>query len=236
MRYEPSFLASYEAKRKRKPAKSKSKGFTVDNPLAEIDKDISAIMNPPAVADHNSALVSLGRLPKWIVTIVESDNEVLRAVMDKNYKPASPHKDRIAQGVRRPDELADPKLAEHWIQVRLFYHVERHHPDLYPFMFSVPNGGYRTPKAANMMSYEGQKSGVQDIVVALPRGKYHGLFLEVKTEKGAASKIQKETQDRFARVGYCCLIEKGFERCLMSLIDYYSLPLFDGVSILAENA
>ncbi len=78
-------------------------------------------------------------------------------------------------------------------------------------------------------------SGVMDIMMAFPRGKYPGFFLEVKTEKGSASKIQKEVNKRFSEVGYCCLIEKGFEACMTAFKNYFALPVFDGVSIINET-
>ncbi len=234
VRFEPSFAAAYQAKRKRQARKKKSTGFSVSDPLADLARDCADVMSPPAAGDSNAAMLALGDFPKWLVAILESDSEVARAAMDKRVKLASPHKMRLAQAFRKPSDFHDTRLAEHWLQVRLFYVVERYHPQIYPFLFAVPNGGYRTPKAAAMMSHEGQKSGVQDMMLAMPRGKYHGLFLEVKTEKGSASKIQKETQALFSGQGYCCLIEKGFERCLNSLLNYYSLPLFDGISIIHE--
>lgn len=47
-------------------------------------------------------------------------------------------------------------------------------------MFAVPNGGYRRPREAARMKLAGVKSGVPDIMLPVPRGGFHGLFIELK--------------------------------------------------------
>lgn len=49
---------------------------------------------------------------------------------------------------------------------------------------------------------EGIVKGVSDLVLLIPRGGYHGLMIEMKTETGYQSKWQKEWQSLVQAQGY----------------------------------
>ena len=210
--------------------------FDIDGPLKELNRSVDSIMAPPAIDVPNTALVDKSEIPEWIIKILESDSDVARAALDKKVKLDSPHKSRLAQGIRNPDDLKNTRDAEHWLQVRLFYTFEMDFPNEYPFIFAIPNGGHRTPKAARMMRYEGQKKGTPDVFIPLPRGIYHGMFLEVKTEKGSATKEQKEKVEMYRNQGYYCVIAKGYEACMAHFLAYLKLPFFDNKSTVKEIA
>ncbi|HHX8662898.1 TPA: VRR-NUC domain-containing protein [Vibrio alginolyticus] len=207
--------------------------FNIDAALNEINRSVNHIINPVSINVPNTALVDKSELPAWLIRILEKDNDVARAATQKKVELDSPHKTRLAQGIKRPKEFNDTKLAEHWLQVRLFYTLETQYKDIYPLVFSIPNGGYRTPKAASMMSYEGQKKGVPDIFFPIPRGVYHGFFLEVKTEKGRPSKEQQEKIKMFQDLGYYVVVAKGFDECICQINSYLQLPTFDNKTRLA---
>ena len=57
------------------------------------------------------------------------------------------------------------------------------YPEL-KYMYHVPNGGVRNKATAGRLKAEGVKSGVPDICLPVPRGKYHGLYIELKRRKG----------------------------------------------------
>lgn len=59
--------------------------------------------------------------------------------------------------------------------------------------FSVPNGGYRSWKAARTMKRTGQMAGVTDLIFLNLFGL--AFFLEIKTRKGSLSKDQREFRD-----------------------------------------
>ena len=52
--------------------------------------------------------------------------------------------------------------------------------DAYDHTYHVPNGGQRSKATAAALKGQGVKAGVSDLVVALARGGYHGLYLEFK--------------------------------------------------------
>ena len=76
------------------------------------------------------------------------------------------------------------KDLEHKIQVALCQWLAAVHTVEYALTFAVPNGGHRHVAVAAKLKAEGVKRGVPDLFMAVPRGDKHGLFIELKTEKG----------------------------------------------------
>jgi hypothetical protein len=68
-------------------------------------------------------------------------------------------------------------------------------------MFAVPNGGYRRPREAARMKLAGVKSGVPDIFLPVPRGEFHGLFIELKRPivKGEAKPVVSPEQKHWLK-------------------------------------
>lgn len=69
--------------------------------------------------------------------------------------------------------------------------TQNEYPEL-RLCFSIPNGGLRDKVTAARMKAEGAKAGVWDIFLPVPRGKYHGLFIEMKVGKNTLTKKQEE--------------------------------------------
>ena len=79
-------------------------------------------------------------------------------------------------------------------------------------LFAVPNAAKRSAKLASMMRAEGMRSGIPDLVLAVARGQFHGLFIEMKKARGGkASPNQIMTLSAFHRQGYAVRICHGFE-------------------------
>ena len=98
---------------------------------------------------------------------------------------------------------------------------EGKYPEL-RWLHHIPNGGSRHPIEAVNLKRQGVKAGVPDLFLPCARGKYHGLYIEMKsTDKSARlSKKQKEWRDGLIENGYrvhCC---KGFEAAKEVIIDY----------------
>jgi hypothetical protein len=95
---------------------------------------------------------------------------------------------------------AAPRIAraepEHDEQVALFAWAasnEAQHPEL-RWLFAVPNFAGRLGKATARhgayLNAEGRKPGVPDVVLPVARGRYHGLFIEMKVEPNRPSDVQ----------------------------------------------
>lgn len=75
------------------------------------------------------------------------------------------------------------------------------HRDIEPLFFSVPNGGYRCATTARIMKAEGQRAGVADLILLVPRQGYCALCIEMKTRKGYQSEAQKVFQEKAEEQG-----------------------------------
>lgn len=94
-----------------------------------------------------------------------------------------------------------------WPELRLCYHI--------------PNGGSRDPREAHNLKLQGVKPGVPDICLPVPRGPYHGLYIELKRQKGGRlSEDQKAWLNRLNRVGYRAVVCNGFEAARDEILDY----------------
>jgi hypothetical protein len=73
-------------------------------------------------------------------------------------------------------------------------------------LYHVPNGGSRNVVEAVHLKQQGVKSGVPDIVLPVARGKYHGLYIELKTLRGRVSDTQKQWLDALRNQGYAAIV------------------------------
>jgi len=71
-------------------------------------------------------------------------------------------------------------------------------------LFAIPNGGYAlTRLAGRRLTEAGLKKGVPDLFLAWPSSRHHGLFIEMKSERGRLSTEQCEMIDSLRKAGYC---------------------------------
>ena len=85
-------------------------------------------------------------------------------------------------------------MTEHQEQVALMRLVELHRgrwPEL-GMLFAVPNGGNRNIITAKKLKAEGVKAGVPDLCLPIPRGEHHGLFVELKKQKGSTTSPEQK--------------------------------------------
>jgi hypothetical protein len=84
--------------------------------------------------------------------------------------------------------------------------------------FCASLGGIRTSiSQARKAKKTGYWAGFPDLQITEP---YHGLFIEIKTEKGRATKSQKEWIKALNERGYKAVICKGFEECKKEIDKY----------------
>ena len=66
----------------------------------------------------------------------------------------------------------------------------------------------------------GVKSGVPDLFYPVPMNGYHGLFIEMKANKGRLSMEQKKWIAALEQLGYKCVVAYGWEEAKEALIEY----------------
>tara|TARA_R110002020_G_scaffold466850_1_gene689880 strand:+ start:1950 stop:2312 length:363 start_codon:yes stop_codon:yes gene_type:complete len=85
-------------------------------------------------------------------------------------------------------------------------------------------GGIRTTmKQAVKAKQGGYVKGMPDMQIMSARGGFHGLFIELKTDKGRASKHQNEWINDLIAAGYYAEICKGIDQAMDCLDSYMKL-------------
>lgn len=91
-------------------------------------------------------------------------------------------------------------------------------------LFAIPNGGQRNIITAKRMKDEGVRAGIPDLFLAVPRGKFHGLFVEMKkSQGGVVSDAQKVCMEMLSENGYCVTVCHGFIDAQEAVKGYLSL-------------
>lgn len=129
----------------------------------------------------------------------------------------------MAKGIT-PDQLAKSG-SEHGHQRAVMQWAAQnmqHWPAL-RWLFAIPNGGGRSAAQAAMLKAEGVKRGVSDLMLPVPRGGYHGLFIEMKKGIGVPSDVSKEQREFLAFVhenGYRAEVAFGWQRAV-EILEHY---------------
>ncbi|HEX6925443.1 MAG TPA: VRR-NUC domain-containing protein [Longimicrobiaceae bacterium] len=90
-------------------------------------------------------------------------------------------------------------------------------------LHAIPNGGHRSRVAAARLKAEGVKAGVPDLALPVPRGPYHGLYIEMKTRYGRPSVEQNWWLNRLCEQGYRAVVCRGFEEARAEIESYLAL-------------
>ena len=115
-----------------------------------------------------------------------------------------------------PSEHAEQATLVQWLGIA--------HPAVR--IFAIPNGGRRGKLEAMRLQLEGVSPGVPDLMLPTPRGKYHGLFVEMKRTKGGrTSAEQKDWLAYLTAQGYRAVVCKGFEEAKKEIECYLSTTL-----------
>ena len=133
----------------------------------------------------------------------------------------------IRRPMRRAVRAVPAIPAEHTEQVALFRWAKLAagaHPEL-RLMFAVPNGGHRHKATAGRLKAEGVKSGVPDIILPVARGGFHGLYLELKRQKGTRPTAEQrqwlaDLEAEGYRTDWC----RGWEPAREVIVAYLALP------------
>jgi hypothetical protein len=87
------------------------------------------------------------------------------------------------------------------------YCLKHHNPRC--LIFAIPNGGNRNKIEAMKFKATGLLAGASDLVVILPN---FVAFVELKTDLGIQSEVQKDFQNRVDALGFEYIIIKSLEQ------------------------
>ena len=94
------------------------------------------------------------------------------------------------------------KLSEHQEQCLLINWFRLQYKQYSKHLFSIPNGGSRHIVTAVNLKAEGVLAGVSDLFLMIPKGEYHGMFIEMKAKAGKVSDSQKEFMAAASSMNY----------------------------------
>ncbi len=93
------------------------------------------------------------------------------------------------------------------------------YPEL-ELLFHIPNGGSRNKMEAYNLKKQGVKAGVPDLFLPVARGKYHGLFIEMKAGKNTTTEKQNKWIDELRKQNYKVEVCYSCEIAIMVLENY----------------
>lgn len=90
-------------------------------------------------------------------------------------------------------------------------------------LFAIPSGGHRHKRVGAYMKAEGQKKGVPDLMIPIPRQGYYGMWIEMKFGNNKPTIEQREWLVALVEQGYRCDICYGADAAIDALCSYLSL-------------
>lgn len=117
-----------------------------------------------------------------------------------------------------------PTPTEHEEQAALItwwnmYAQARHMPNF--LLMAIPNGGHRTTVTGARLHAEGVRAGIPDLFLAIARGEWHGLWIEMKRQKGGRmSAPQKAVMQALRMQGYEVAVCHGWQEARGCIEQY----------------
>lgn len=103
-------------------------------------------------------------------------------------------------------------------------------PEYRNALIHIPNGAYfsGTPaqraRQGSRLKAEGMRIGASDYFIALPRGGYHGMWLEIKIASGKPTQDQLDFLNDRAADGYRAEWTAGIDAARNAISDYMRMP------------
>lgn len=88
-------------------------------------------------------------------------------------------------------------------------------------LYHCPNGGSRNAIEARNLRLQGVKPGVPDIFLPCARNGYHGLYIELKRQKGGRVSVDQKRMILALRAqGYKAEVCRGWEEAKDTICEY----------------
>ena len=91
----------------------------------------------------------------------------------------------------------------------------------------IPNEGKRSPQRGAIMKRMGLQKGFPDLFVPMPRGGFHGLFIELKAIGGTTTKEQREWLAELNQYGYAVCVAHGATAAIEKIRKYVRLQTYE---------
>lgn len=137
-----------------------------------------------------------------------------RALLNKQKAP-----------VAKWGKTGKPKQSESHQQAACVAWFRAQYPEYSLLLYAVPNGGKRSGREAAQFVREGVLSGVPDLVLAVPKNEYHGLYIEQKVKGNTTTDNQRLVMHALTLQGYKCAVVFSIEE-FQQVITEYLAPTF----------
>ena len=119
------------------------------------------------------------------------------------------------KNVNIPTEAQEQTTLFQWAAM-----MEGRTPEL-RLLYHCPNGGSRNAIEAARLKAQGVKAGIPDIFLPCARGGFHGLYIELKRQKGGRVSIaQKKAIIALRGQGYRVEVCEGWEQARDVIQEY----------------
>lgn len=134
---------------------------------------------------------------------------------------SSTEKDQTSSNRRENREAEEQEALFVWAEYQAATH-----PEL-KLLYHIPNEGKRSASFGAALRRQGLKKGVPDLCLPVARGKYHGLYVEMKAGRNTPTVDQIRWLDALERQGYHAVWCSGWERAKEEISEYLILKEID---------
>lgn len=121
----------------------------------------------------------------------------------------------MSQHIPLPTEEQEQTALFEWAAVQM-----GRYPEL-SLLYHIPNGGKRPKGQAVKFKAQGVKPGVPDLCLPVARKGFHGLYIELKRQKGGrVSESQTQWLQALQAQGYKAAVCFGWEQAANALKAY----------------
>jgi hypothetical protein len=132
---------------------------------------------------------------------------------------------RVPMGCAEQYQREVDVVTEHEIQSHVIRWA-REMAQLYPelaLLHAIPNQRKNTAAGRIYMWREGLESGVPDLDLPVARNGWHGLRIEMKTEKGKVTDNQRWWLDELGKQGYLAVVCRSIYEAQNTILDYLNI-------------
>lgn len=90
-------------------------------------------------------------------------------------------------------------------------------------LYHIPNEGKRSVSYGAALRRQGMKRGVPDLCLPVARGRYHGLYIEMKAGRNKPTVDQQWWLEALERQGFRAVWCSGWEQAKEEISEYLNL-------------
>lgn len=143
----------------------------------------------------------------------------LKSLIDKTLS-----KQPLVKPSRTKKRNAQPEAIEQERVIKWARDNENNYPFLW-LLHSSLNGVKLSKNQAGRAKTQGMLSGVPDLFLPVPKNGFHGLFIEMKSEKGRLSTNQTCFLSKVELLGYKIAVCYSANEAIKTIENYYFVPI-----------